>query len=1089
MKAWLALLLLAAVPAGAVRPEASGRDDARRFGLNRLTRVQRATPSAESRRAFSSFNSGQGGKWAVTYSPRTGLPDTLFGGRDWARQGRPDDAARSFLSAHKDFLGVDPATLTLERETGLPGHKHLLYRQTYHGIPVEAAAVKVHMDDGGSVLAVHSSYEPSKTIPTTPNVPADAAARAAAADAGAGATARGTPTLVILPLESDGVAHLAWKLRVDGGGGSWRYFVDALTGQVLFRYSVNRFIGPCLSSGVVTGMVYDIDPSSTPGPVSRPFNNQFVYLSQPPVRTTTLIDSTFGGGFFCSATPGKVSMSLQGPYVSVSEFRGRNAHYDNGNGVWSVVGSPLSSPHPYANSSVFGSTIDLSVAAPNAVEFMPVFTNFSVGNFDGGSGEGSGDIIDDDQLFIYDGSDNPVAAYVGNRGPFNGASIHGSKLHMALKSNDSGVANGFDIAFSSYLTLTNPSTDGAPLSSHTWTAADTSVNLTSEINLFYHLNQMHDYFLADVNKSSAAPITRPVVAMAHVGPNLLNAFYDPDYDDLMFGDVSGISPSDAFTLDATVPHHEYVHYVVEKIWSIQNYGQAGAISEANADYFSASSLNDSSIGSFVLGAIGGAGVPPNNALRELDCHRPGANPCFVLGTTSWNGEIHDDSPFVSQALWEIRQANIARLGSYANGRSCADGLEFQSLLFFPESFTELYQDMLTVDHLGLVAACGGANASQAIITSAFGAHGLTPVAGDAYEPNDGFETAVDISTLAAVSATIYPAADTDFYSFGAGAGLVQISLALPSAGNRVYKAYQLKLYDSGRHMVASAAPPYNGFGTIDGICSNTDCDTTQASVNLSYNNPTGGLLYVQVIGGDALNGSNSGVNSTSPYGLVVTFPKSAALSGSIVSARFDNDTIGFTVNTSTFVSTQDWKFAYAQLRDQGFVALPNTLTHLPALGTDFVTFGSSQSSFGTITGTVKLVPGYAARFPASGTVYLEVFAYDVHGSTNSMGLSNPINLSAGSPELTAYNNVFNPTTGGKATVKYAVSGPGRLSIKLYTVTGRYVTTLFEGDAPAGKGSIDWAGVNASGATVASGVYVVRAVGPGLNDTQKIVVVK
>lgn len=1096
----LALLALLSPGARAVRPGPRAREDAKRFGLDRLQPVRSQGPRAASSRAFADFNARNGGSWRPRFSPRTGLPAAITGGRDVPRPGRPEDAARSFLGSHADLLGVDPAAVNVERRVNGPGHSHLLFRQTYKGLPVEGAAVKVHLGGGNSVLGVHSSYEPDLSLPTTPAVPADAAANAAKADAGAAAVVRDSPTLVVLPLESDGRPHLAWKMRVDGAGGGWRYFVDALTGQVLLRYSATRFIGPCITSGTVSGQVYDIDPVRTPGPVVRGFNNQYVYIGSPPSQVLTQTDATFGNGFFCGASAGRVAMSLQGPYVSVGEFRGRNAHYNNGNGGWSTVATPVSSPHPYPNSAVIVSTINLSVAAPAAVEFMPVFQSFAVGSFSGGAGEGSGDILDDDKLFIYDGNDNPVAEYIGNRGAFNGAAVHGQVMHLALRTNASGTNTGYDIAVSSYLTLgTAANTDGAPLSSHTWSAADQALNLHGEMSLFYHLNQMHDYFMADVNKSSAAPIVKPVVAMAHVGPNLLNAFYDPDYDDLSFGDVNVLSPSDVFMDDATVPHHEYVHYVVEKIWPIQNYGQAGAISEANADYFSASSLDDPHIGTFVLGFLGGSG-----SLRELDC--ASNPPCFQLGApaTPWNGEIHSDSPFVSQALWDIRKNRIAALG-HDTGRSCADGLVFQSLLFFPESFAELYDAMLTVDRQGLVAACGGPNQVQAVITAAFSAHGIAPRSGDAYEfvngnfNNDGFETAVDISTIPSLNATIFPAADQDFYSFGAGPGLVQITLNLPSAGGGTgqgfFKAYQLKLFNASRTLVAAAAPPYNGFGTLDGICDLSDCDTTASQVKLLYNNPAGGVLYVEVVGGDSVNGSNSGVNSTTPYGLTVSYPNPGALAGSIVTASYDRDVIGFTVRTSTFVRTQDWSFAYARLRDEAQNPIPNTVTHFPQLPGDFLIFLSSRNGGGLMSGSVQLstTSSFGGRFPAAGTVYLEVFAYDrLQGSTatvSSMGVSNAINLSAAQTELTAYNNLFNPNLGQKAVIKYAVGGAGHLTLKLYTATGRYVQTLFDGDAPAGKGTVDWDGRNVAGSTVASGVYVVRADGPGLRTTQKIVVIK
>jgi len=1089
------LLFLAAIPANAIKAPPGARADAKRFGFDRATRILRKVPSSASRKALQDFNARSGSGWKATYSPRTGLPDSLLGGHDDRRvPGNIDATARNFLAAHNDVLGVDPTTLSVDRQTHGNGHQHLLYRQKYKGIPVEFAAVKVHLDSAGFVLGVHSTYEPDLSLPTSPSVPATAAAHSAVLDAGGG-VARGTPSLVVVPLEADGKSHLAWKLRVDSLAGSWRYYVDAITGAVLFRYSTQEFFANppfCLSSGVVSGMVYDIDPSQTPGPVVRPFNDEYVYLGSGASRVVTSTDTTYEPGFFCGQVLAKSAMSLQGPWVSVSEFRGPSAHYDDGSGVWGTVATPVSSPHPYPNNANITNTINIAGLAPNAVEFLPVFTTFDVGSFDGGGGEGSGDIVDDDRLMEFDGSGNAIANFVGARGPFNGAAVHGKSMSLTLRSNESGQQAGYDIAVSSCLVMPSPDTGPTgPLgSSHTWTTADTWISqkegrpLESEISLFYHLNKMHDYFTLGVDSSGAAPLNKPVVAMAHVGPNLFNAFYDPDYDDLSFGDVSDLSPSDIFAQDATVPHHEYTHYVVQKIWDLQNYGQAGALSEANADYWSASSLDDPSIGIFANGGT---------VLRQID---DTLGTSFVLGNplTPWNGEIHADSPFLSQAMWDVRRSEISRLG-HDTGRSCADGLVFQALLYFPESFVEMYQAMLSADHLGAVPACGGANIAQSDITTAFSNHGLIGVLGDAYEPNDGFETATDISTMGAVSGTIFPAADVDFYSFGAGPGPVLITMALPSLGGGAYKDYQLKLFNASRQEVADAAPPANGFGTIDGFCDVGDCLTSSPSVSLNYNNPTGGLMYVEVLGGDT-GASNSGVNSTIPYKLQVSYAQAGALAGSIVSAKFDHDVIDFTVNTSSFVSKQDWRFSYAQLRNQSNWVMPNTQTHVPALASDYLSFISSSNAFGQITGSVQLIPGFASRFPSVGTVYLEIFAYDVLDSSSptpsasSMGASNPINLSADSPgELAAYNNVFNPLLGQKATVKYSVGSAGHLTLKVYTVTGRHVLTLFDGDVTAGKGSIDWAGQNVAGNPVASGVYVVRAVGPGLSDTAKIAVVK
>ncbi len=1076
----LLLLLAAALPAEAVRPAKGAKKEARRFGLDKLEPENRRAPRPGVQAEFSRFNSRHEGRWKLRVDPRTGAPEALSDGRTAPRSGPPEAIARRFLREQTSLLGIDPDTLQLEKESKGDGHRHVLYRQTHRGIPVEFARVKVHLDENGSVIGANSRYEPDLSLSLTPSISAADAVRAAEADSFG--TADGSASLVILPVEATGRSHLAWKVKVKAPMAAWRYYIDARTGQVLFRFNNLRF-QVCLTSGVIKGSVFAIDPTSTPAQ-NLPINNQWVYIADASTRALTGGSAAFGQGFYCGGAQGKVSMGLQGPFVNAANFRGPSMHYDNGNGVWQPLASPVSSPHPYPNSTVHTSTINLTLSAPLAVKFLPVFSTFKVGEFAGEdtSDVNGGGIADDDQLTISDGNGDQVGSFIGNRGGFNGAAVAGKVMHLTLRSNESGQNDGYDVSLSSYLTVTSPFTFGAAgTSSHTWTPADAPIGLRGELNLFYHLNLMHDYMFGDVNRSSAAPVSRPVVAMAHVGPNMQNAFYNPDYDNLMFGDVDTTAPSDAFTDDATVTHHEYVHYLTERIWPIQNFGQAGAISEANADYFAASSLNQPTIGAYVLSQLGGIG-----ALRDLDCQLPGIS-CRVLSSASWIGEIHDDSIYLSQALWDIRRDRINALG-FTTGRSCADGLVFQSLLFFPESFGEFLDAMRRVDAEGRVAACGGAGTAQAAINTAFASHGLVLGAGDVHERNDGFETATDVSTRAAISATIFPTSDTDFFSFGAGPGLVKVTLSLPPFGG-FFKGYQLKLFDRSRRQVAAAAPPFDGINTIDGSCESSDCNTTAASAVLQYNNPSGGQLYVQVTGGDTLDGSASGVQSTTPYAIAFDYPKSGAVGGSLVSATFDNDVISFEANVTSFTSIQDWRFSSAQLRDHVFNPISNTRLNQPPLAGDFLTFVSSGGALGRITGSVRLNPGFAARFPASGTVHLEVFGYNVVGSTSSLGLSNPLNLTASAAELTAYNNVFNPARGQKTTIKYATLAPGRITMKLYTVTGTYVATLLDADMPAGRGSMDWDGRNVSGSVVASGIYLLRIDAPGIRKTQKIAIIK
>ena len=1129
------LLALLAGPALAFQSNAEHQRDAKRF--HRYGAPPAAiSENAQSKLAVTSFNARHGG---------LGLQG-LAAGRRPAGGADPARAGAGFLAEMQKELGLDPSTLTLANRSNGNGLHHLLYRQTYKGLPVEFASVKIHLADDGSVIGYDSTYQDLAGFDAAPRVASPQAAAVVRADAGlSGSSLDSRGRLVILPADGGDPARLAWKFTAKTGTGLWRYYVDAKSGQLLFRYDDRRQFASCVTSGTVSGMVYDIDPAKTPGPVLRPINNAAVYIKDGTTWAATGGDPGGGvqylgpAGAYCSGQNGKIFTQLQGPYVSVSSFRGPSAHFDNGQGVWLTQATPISSPHPYAGDSVYIATISLaSITGPpgygNPVKFAPVFTTLQVGSMETGTFGEADDIAQDDQVAVLDSTGHVVGSFLGNYSaapyslPLVGAAVPGQVMRIQLKSTPGGGGIGYDVSLSSYLVLSNPSVN-ANNNDVVWFPTMTPTGLRSEISLMYHINRMHDFFMGTVDKSSAS-LLGSVDAIAFAGPGLTNAFYDPDFNNIWFGDISGVTPGDSFTDDATVPHHEYTHFMVAQIWPIVNFGQAGAISEANADYWSASSLNDSSIGEGVNGEFGNTG-----ALRELSC--PDKTTCRVLSQNSWQGEIHSDSIFLSQALWDIRKNRIALQGAtagpdiytdalgsidgagqtlqYTEGQACADGLVFQALLFFPESFQEFLNALLAVDAAGTVHACGvGAcggdphSCVQATINAAFAAHGLAPVGGtnDPYDTvtshDDGFQTAVDISTLGAVTATIFPAADVDFYTFGAGPGLVSATLDLPASQSfpSVQEAYMMTLYDAGHNQLAQAAPPFDGGNntTVDGVCQNNDCTTSVKRVTLNYNNATGQQLFLEVSGGGpTTNGpSISGVNSTLPYTLKTAFSPSGALESSVVSAKFDGDTFDFTVQTATFVVTQPYHFAYAQLRDHDLVPLQNTLTHFPAQAGDFLVMLSSQNGGGQITGQLQLQKGFAARFPSVGTIHVEIFGvaeptppYTIFSSTVSLGVSQPLNLTTDTTAVTAWNNVFNPRLGQKATVKWDMLTAGHVRIRLFTLNGTFITTLVDDDYPPGKGAVDWNGLTKVGTQVASGIYLLRVEAPGLNTTKKIAVVK
>ncbi len=80
----------------------------------------------------------------------------------------------------------------------------------------------------------------------------------------------------------------------------------------------------------------------------------------------------------------------------------------------------------------------------------------------------------------------------------------------------------------------------------------------------------------------------------------------------------------------------------------------------------------------------------------------------------------------------------------------------------------------------------------------------------------------------------------------------------------------------------------------------------------------------------------------------------------------------------------------------------------------------------------------------------------------------------------AWPNPFNPTT----VVPFELGEPGYVAIEVYDITGRKITTLFEGNQPAGRHQIT---LDASG--FASGVYLIRMVTDNIAATQRVTLVK
>ncbi|MDH4070394.1 MAG: T9SS type A sorting domain-containing protein, partial [Ignavibacteria bacterium] len=80
-------------------------------------------------------------------------------------------------------------------------------------------------------------------------------------------------------------------------------------------------------------------------------------------------------------------------------------------------------------------------------------------------------------------------------------------------------------------------------------------------------------------------------------------------------------------------------------------------------------------------------------------------------------------------------------------------------------------------------------------------------------------------------------------------------------------------------------------------------------------------------------------------------------------------------------------------------------------------------------------------------------------------------LPAQSTLLQNYPNPFNTST----EIKFAIPATGRVTIEIFDILGRRVTTLLDETMEAGWDSKTWHGRNDTGTRVSTGVYIVRLI--------------
>ena len=587
------------------------------------------------------------------------------------------------------------------------------------------------------------------------------------------------------------------------------------------------------------------------------------------------------------------------------------------------------------------------------------------------------------------------------------------------------------------------------MANFTWDYSETSSEI-DEVNVFYHVNCIHDYFSKVVSSFTGVDYQMEVWVHNGAAGSLedTNAFYDPSNGNIYFGD--GDDGIKDFAKECDIIYHEYTHAVVHHIYELVYLGQSGAMDEAFADYFAATYTEDSTIGEWAL--------PPEyqRDLEELKKY-----------PDDWYGEVHDDSLIYSGALWDFRTAISS---------TTANGIIFDSLFFEADSFqTGLQATLLSDDSpdYGGDNDLSNGTPHKTQIDAAFLRHGITledmsepiPSEDDIYEPNNAFSESYNLQGEGIYNSYISYKGDCDYYRICVSTGNICISLSLPYDSKdayygNIYYAYDLSLYDSSHNLIVYQGPDI----LLSKYGDDYNYYTTNPTFEINYNINKSDFYYILV----------AGVYTTStrwkPYTLKVDF-----IPASIKITRRDSQTI----SVSGLVEIGSKSIEYVWVKDR----VGNILTR--GIDTSGVTLDRNG---GKIEGIIDL-GDIRTNYPAVGTIYIEVGLKNKWENSYLVGPSNYLKTQAVTNRLTLWNNMFNPKKDRPVTIKYEILESGYVGVKIYNIVGELVRVLVDGDESYGAGSVDWDGCNMQGDFVASGLYLVYLEAPGFKDTKKVLVIK
>ncbi|MBF0544354.1 MAG: M36 family metallopeptidase [Candidatus Riflebacteria bacterium] len=220
-----------------------------------------------------------------------------------------------------------------------------------------------------------------------------------------------------------------------------------------------------------------------------------------------------------------------------------------------------------------------------------------------------------------------------------------------------------------------------------------------EVNAYYHVNRIHDFF----KSLGFNGLDSPMKTVVHFQAKPDQAYYSVQEGRMVFGD--GVKYND-LAMEEAVFYHEYSHAAMKKIVVVDYANESGAINEGQADYFACSLSNDPIIGEWA------ASKDKESYFRKIEnvLHYPEA---LVY-------EVHADGRIWAGCCWDLRKSL---------GAEISDILIHKSFYFLKPQNPEFFDG-----YNALLAADKSINGGkyQAAITDVFQKRGIAKTRMDGF---------------------------------------------------------------------------------------------------------------------------------------------------------------------------------------------------------------------------------------------------------------------------------------------------------------------------------------------------------------------